>query len=325
VRSFSGRKGCNTVWEARTVPRPSAAVLLFVLSAVTASAAPAQAILEKEFPFPPTVQWVAGGNIEVSLIGVAWGLANSPAMIAKGPEKPLYVREKPKYFPDRPYALALKFRAEKPGLVSTEIGACSGLVRISDINGEQEVPWELTPSGFIPLSGAPCGADLFFHQQNTIEFWDFFPVSVAQTEFLFQAFPGGFQRRDPVAAFRIILQQNDVVVVNASRVQKQCPDFTRDFSGTVGSGSQVNVQITLKGTTLSGTEQYARVGTTLWLTGRVDSLGNFVLNESYPKDHLTGIFKGKLSQGCRTMAGYFSKPDGSRLQPFEFHEPNRAP
>ena len=49
-----------------------------------------------------------------------------------------------------------------------------------------------------------------------------------------------------------------------------------------------------------------------------DSLGNFVIEERYPEDQVTGIFKGKFSDVCQAMTGYFSKPDGSRLQPFEF-------
>jgi hypothetical protein len=57
---------------------------------------------------------------------------------------------------------------------------------------------------------------------------------------------------------------------------------------------------------------------TLWLRGGVDSLGNFVLEEHYPDNRITGIFKGQFSDGCQMMRGYFSKPDGSRLLPFEF-------
>jgi len=63
-----------------------------------------------------------------------------------------------------------------------------------------------------------------------------------------------------------------------------------------------------------------RIGTTLWLQGSADSLGTVALEERYPKDVVTGIFKGSFSQGCRVISGLFSKPDGSRLQPFEFRE-----
>jgi len=49
-------------------------------------------------------------------------------------------------------------------------------------------------------------------------------------------------------------------------------------------------------------------------------LGNFVLEERYPEDQITGILKGKFSDGCQVIQGYFSKPDGSRLQPFELRQ-----
>ncbi len=193
------------------------------------------------------------------------------------------------------------------------------LVRISDVNGNLEEPLELTPSGFIHFSGSPGTYDLHFNRNNTTEFWDFFPASPHEKEFLFQAF---FPSDTPTVSFRVILKHNDLVIVNASPgAQSECPDFTKSFSGTVGPDAQVSLQLTAKGATLSGTEQYARIGTTLWLTGQVDSFGNFILEERYPKDRVTGIFKGKFSQGCRTMSGYFSKPEGSRLLPFKFHGP----
>jgi hypothetical protein len=54
--------------------------------------------------------------------------------------------------------------------------------------------------------------------------------------------------------------------------------------------------------------------------GKIDSLGNFELKEFYPKDNVTGLLRGKFSLDYRVMTGYFSKPDGSRLEPFEFQE-----
>src|SRR5437899_12326857 len=87
-----------------------------------------------------------------------------------------------------------------------------------------------------------------------------------------------------------------------------------------GPDSKVTLHLQQKGATLSGAQQYVRIGRTLWLRGQVDSFGNFALEERYPENRLTGIFKGKFSERCQTMTGYFSKPDGSRLLPFEFHE-----
>lgn len=100
-----------------------------------------------------------------------------------------------------------------------------------------------------------------------------------------------------------------------------------NFEGTMSADLRVKWQLTRRDTGISGTEQYVRVGTTLRLEGSADSLGNFVIEERYPKDVVTGIFKGHFSQGCRMISGFFSKPDGSKLQPFEFHKsgtPNSA-
>ena len=84
--------------------------------------------------------------------------------------------------------------------------------------------------------------------------------------------------------------------------------------------SNIRVQLAREGETLSGTEQYERIGETLWLQGSADSLDNFSIEERSPKDRVTGVFKGKFSQGCKVVSGYFSKPDGSWLQPFELRE-----
>ncbi len=290
--------------------------LLFPPFTATTSNAQVPAILEKKVPFPSPVQWKSGGGAEISLIALAWGPANSPEMISKGHE--YQTAEKPQFFADRSYALALEFRAKLPGLIATDMFAPSGLVRIKNVEGDLEGPWQLTSTGFMPFLD-----DLHFQKSDTAEFWDFFPASPSQREFLFQAGPYSAipSAGNPKLSFRIILKDNDLVIVNASpEAQTVCPGFAENLAGKVGPTSEVNLQLTRNGATLSGTEQYVRVGTTLWLRGQVDSFGNFVLEERYPEDRVTGLFKGSFSGGCRTMTGYFSKPDGSRLQPFEFHE-----
>ena len=120
-------------------------VLAFWSLVATASNAAVSNIVEKKFPFPSPLQWKRG-KAEISLIGLAWGPANSPEMIPRGREK--QHREKPGFFSDRSYAIALGFRAEAPGLVSPSMIMCSGLVRIKNVNGDRENPSALTPSGF---------------------------------------------------------------------------------------------------------------------------------------------------------------------------------
>ena len=298
-------------------------IVAFIISffVAPASGATAAGVQEKKIPFPPPIQWKSG-NVEVSLVGVAWGPADAPEMISKGREK--LPREQPRFFPERPYALALQFQARAPGLPGKEMYLGSGLVRVGDVSGDLEAPMELTSSGFVKFSGSPGTYDIHFSGANSAEFWDFFPVSRSQSEFLFQAFPFSAlsqSNSQPTLSFRIILRDHDIGIVNASTgSQGECADFTKGFGGTIGPQSKVRLELTRKGTALSGTEEYIPFDKTLWLKGTVDTFGNFVLDAHHPKDHVTGIFKGKFSRGCQAMTGYFSKPDGSRLLPFEFQE-----
>jgi len=246
-------------------------------------------------------------------------------MLAKGREK--RPGEQTQFFPDRSYVLALHFRATIPGALSTSMYSTSGLARVKNVNGEIEAPMELTPSGFVPFSGSPGVFDVRFEKSNLTEYWDLFPVAQDQSEFLFQVFP--FSGTPPSSAtpelsFRIVLK-NGTIIVNGASPQPgtACFNLKKNFTGSIGSGSRVNLQLTAQNTALAGSEQYERIGKTLWLRGSSDTLGNFTLEERYPEDQVTGVFKGKFSESCQIMTGYFSKPDGSRLQPFEFREVGR--
>jgi len=281
--------------------------------------------LEKTLAFPPPVQWKAGGA-EISLIGVAWGPADSPKMISKGRED-THVK-KPEFYADRTYVLALGFRAKLPNVASVEMYVPSGLGLIRNADGDIEAPMELTAAGFMPFSGSPGTFDVHFNRSGSTEYWDLFPVSADQKEFLFQVvsvsghmgLSGNTQ-----LSFRVVRQDEDFVILNAMPMADACLNFGKDFVGTVGASARVKLELTRENETVSGTEQYVRVGTTLWLQGKADSLGNLVIEERYPKDRVTGIFKGKISQDCRAVSGFFSKPDGSALQPFEFHEAGAVP
>src|SRR5271165_3941885 len=122
-------------------------ILLLAASAGLATGAPASDIITKKLDFASPVQWKIG-EIEVSLIGVTWGLANSPEMISKGPQD-IHV-QKPEFYPDRPYVLALNFRAKVPNALSNSISyTSSGLGRVKNVDGDIEAPMELTASGFV--------------------------------------------------------------------------------------------------------------------------------------------------------------------------------
>jgi len=297
---------------------PAVALLVIIAAVVQPRTAVAQTsteaepkVLEETFSFPPLVQWrIPFVGADVSVIGVAWGPADSPEMISKGRVSP-FGREKPAFFPDRPYALAIHLQlvAARP----TNTGTLSGLVRVKDVEANVEHPMALTPSGFMPVN-----VGFQFTGNTRLDYWEFFPVSPEEKDFLFQVIS---YQSDPPLSFRIIVNGNKLAVVKASPSGGAATlKFTRNFAGTVGPESAIKVQLTANGSELSGTEEYVRVGRTLWLRGALDSLGNFRLREYYPQDQLTGIFDGKFSENYREMTGYFSKPDGSRLQPFELKE-----
>ncbi|MGA8877762.1 MAG: hypothetical protein WCC25_08625 [Candidatus Korobacteraceae bacterium] len=295
------------------------AVLAAVLQPVSCSAQAPQAkpaepkVLEEKLPFPPPIQWKVG-DVEFSLIGIAWGPADSPEMITKGHQ--VETREKPEFFADRTFALALRLRARRPE-TQPEIVTVSDLARIKNVEGDREYPWALTPSGFVqqfPV-GRPGIWDVHFQQGELAEYWDFFPASPDDKQFLFEVDQNG---TPATIAFRIILSDNKLLVINDSPAKPA--QFTREFSGTIAGDIKLKMQLTAHGSELSGTEQYTRIGKTLAVHGAVDSLGNFRLTEFYPENRPAGIFDGKFSPTYLEMTGYFAKPDGSKLQPFSLRE-----
>ena len=178
---------------------------------------------------------------------------------------------------------------------------------------------ELMPSGFVSNT-----YDIRFkHSTVTTTFRDFFPAASAQEEFLFQAFGhammGGGGAGNPKISFRVLRPNNELMIINAMPgAESSCPDFSKDFSGTVGRNARASWHLTKRSTELSGSEKYGGTGKTLVLTEHIDFFGNFSIQEQYPKYRLTGIFQGQFSRGCQEITGYFSKPDGSCLLPFEF-------
>jgi hypothetical protein len=270
-------------------------------------------VIEKTLVFPSPVQWKLNSdnrNVGVSLTGLAWGPAVAPEMIAKGRERGSNEKSEP--FSERSYVIALGFQA-RMAIPLLDMRTRSGLVRIKDVDGNVDTPWDLTSFGFV-------GKDYDIHFARgdvTTEYWDFFPVSPEQNEFLFEV----HSPAQSVLYFRVILTDGDLRVINSTPdMQSACLQFDKSFGGSIGADSVVSLQITRQNAVLSGTERYARIGKTLWLAGAVDLLGNFIIEERYPKDRITGVLKGRFDADYQTMSGYFSKPDGSLLQPFEFHE-----
>ncbi|HEY1730151.1 MAG TPA: hypothetical protein VGG15_00285 [Terriglobales bacterium] len=159
-----------------------AAILLAILAAVLqpltlgaqtpdAKQNPA-AVVEEEFPFPPPVQWrISGGmfgEMEVSVIGLAWGPADSPQMTSKAGE--VRGQGAPKLYPDRPYALGVRLRAVLPRPTQPQMVELSGLVRIKNLDGSIEYPSVLSASGFAGLFVLPAGvSDIPFFGSDIAE------------------------------------------------------------------------------------------------------------------------------------------------------------
>jgi hypothetical protein len=286
---------------------------MFTVSAQVKSSS--SKVIEKTLVFPSPVQWKLNSdnrNVGVSLTGLAWGPAVAPEMIAKGRERDISEKSEP--FSERSYVIALGFQA-RMSTPLLDMRTRSGLVRIKDkdVDGNMESPWGVTSSGFVRKD-----YDIHFARGDVAtQYWDFFPIPPEQTEFLFEV----HSPAQSVLYFRVILTDGDLRVINSTpNMQSACLQFDKSFGGSIGADSVVTIQITRQNAVLSGTEQYAMIGKTLWLAGVVDLLGNVIIEERYPKDRVTGVLKGRFDADYQTMSGYFSKPDGSGLQPFEFHE-----
>jgi len=109
----------------------------------------ASKVIEKALASPSPVQGRLNAdnrNVGISLVGVAWGPADAPELISKANEP--QVNQKPDQFSDRPYVIALGFQARMltPLL---DMRTRSGLVRIKDADGNIDLPWDLTVSGFV--------------------------------------------------------------------------------------------------------------------------------------------------------------------------------
>lgn len=283
------------------------------VSPLTSNAADANSkIIESKLAFPFPVQWNlnAGNSIaDISLIGLAWGSAAEPEMLARATAHPNQKAVQPS---NNAYVIALHLEARLPRPY-LDMRTRSGLVRIRDGDGNMDIPSDLTPSGFVPND-----YDLHFAVGNvTTQFWDFFPVPQDQKEFLFEVhWPA-----QSALYFKVNLNNHELTIVNSTpQPESACLSFEKVFGGSIGADAVVSIQLKRENAVLSGTEQYAKIGEMRWLTGAVDSLGYFTVAERGSEKTLTGILKGRFDAAYQTMSGYFSKPDGSQLERFEFHQ-----
>lgn len=306
------------------------AVLALVLQPIRCSAQALDAkenppnVMEEKFPFPPPVQWKIGGSafgeMEVSVIGLAWGPADSPQMMSKGSE--VHGQGAAKVYPDRPYALGICLRAVLPKPTQPQTIEMSGLVRIKNLDGSIEYPSVLAASGFAGLFVFPGGvSDIPLLGSDIAEHWDFFPVSPQEKEFLFQVIPS---MKSPILSFRVRVKDNKLYIEKVSPAKEGPIQFTAHYGGTQGADTRLWFELSVMGSELSGFSPGGQTGKTLWFKGKIDSLGNFKLGEYYPQDQTIGTLDGKLSEDYGQMSGYFAKPDGSGLEPFELHKTDPA-
>ena len=252
------------------------------------------------------------GEMEISVVGLAWGPADSPQMISKASD--VRGQGAPKLYPDRPYALGICLRVVLPKPTQPQSIMPSGLVRINNVKGSIEYPSVLTASGFAGLFVYPGGVtDIPLAGSDTTEHWDFFPVSPEEKEFLLQVIPS---MKSPILSFRVRVKGNKLEIEKVSPENEPSVQFTGHYGGTVGANSRLWFELSVVGSELSGFSPGGQYEKTLWFKGKVDSLGNFKLGEYYPQKQQIGTFEGKFSEDYRQMSGYFAKVDGSGLEPF---------
>jgi hypothetical protein len=309
------------------VAKTLALISCFCIASVAQQSAHDPRVLEQKFDFPTPIQWklatLIPGNpyFEVSLTGVILGPANSQDLISKAAGE--QIRGKIEPFADRPYAIGLHLRATLRKPISTS--AASGLVQVKNASGSVEYPPQLTPAGFVSPAILPAGAlDLHWSaNSDTAEVWDFFPVPSDQKEFLFRVIPPPSSSGSAEISFRVRVQDNGFDVVKTSPDNGAVtPQFTAHYGGTLGANARLWFELGVVGTELSGFAPFAYGDKTAFFKGKVDSLGNFELKEYFPENHLVGLLDGKFSENWQQMSGYYSKPDGSGLEPFELEQVN---
>lgn len=94
------------------------------------------------------------------------------------------------------------------------------------------------------------------------------------------------------------------------------------YSGTVGDGLAIQMELVIDSTDVTGSYMYDKVGIPLSLTGDIDTDTSIItLTEQDDKGQKTGTFKGKLvSEGTnfgKSIEGTWTKADGANKIPFK--------
>lgn len=95
-------------------------------------------------------------------------------------------------------------------------------------------------------------------------------------------------------------------------------DFTKYFEGTIDDKYGITMTLNKSAKNLSGTYSYKSQRKPMKISGTTDDNDFFILNEFNEKGNMTGVFKGKYSDGL--IIGEWSKPDGIKTMPFSIKE-----
>ncbi|HEX6284642.1 MAG TPA: RsiV family protein, partial [Pyrinomonadaceae bacterium] len=103
---------------------------------------------------------------------------------------------------------------------------------------------------------------------------------------------------------------------------------TKFFKGSIGSSLDLQMKLVRSGDQLSGSYFYQRIGTRINLRGKIETDGQFVLDEFDQAGKQTGVFRGLWTVDAQTgmirLAGNWSKPPGEKgsdkMTAFSVHE-----
>lgn len=112
----------------------------------------------------------------------------------------------------------------------------------------------------------------------------------------------------------------NVKTENAPSTVPAMADFTKSYSGTLNNKYKIEMTLNKTGNSISGNYKYSRKENSLKISGTIDNVGNFTINEFNDNGSMTGIFKGQLTDN--KAFGQWSIPDGSKTMPFSIYETN---
>ncbi len=94
----------------------------------------------------------------------------------------------------------------------------------------------------------------------------------------------------------------------------QGQSITKAYTGYIDGKYEIKMNLTQKGTEISGDYYYTKIGTPLKLKGVIDNSNSFNLYEFNNDGNMTGVFIGTINNS--QITGDWSKPDGTKTMKF---------